>query len=152
MNKKTQDSQGKISRKAIQQQLTDELKKITSRFGSESEKLIKEINKGSKKLAKIISKDLKQAEPASSETGNGAKDVKAVKKAGDVKKPVTPAPKEKNVKAAAPVKSTAAPAKTVAKKAEPAPVQPKPAAVQSKPKPAAKVSVKPEAKKDNKAS
>jgi hypothetical protein len=156
MNKKTQESSVKASRKAIQQQLIDELKKITSRFGSGSEKLIKEITKGSKKLAKIISKELKQAGPESTET---VKDVKVVKKAEDVKKPAAPAPKEKSVKAAPPVKSAAAPAKssaapgkTVAKKAAPAPVQPKPAPVQSKAKPVKKVSAKPEAKKDNKTS
>ncbi len=92
MNKKTQDPQGKTSRKAIQQQLTDELKKITSRFGPESEKLIKEINKGSKKLAKIISKELKQAQSTDPGTANEVKDLKVVKKAEELKKPTTPAP------------------------------------------------------------
>ncbi len=80
MNKKTQESSVKASRKAIQQKLIDELKKITSRFGSESEKLIKEINKGSKKAGENNFERLKAGEPVSPETGNGTKDAKAAKK------------------------------------------------------------------------
>jgi len=137
MNKKTQDSPVKTSRKAIQQQLIDELKKITSRFGSGSDKLIKEIEKGSKKLAKIISKELKADKPVNPEIIN------EVKGGNEVKNAIRSAPKEKSKVAAVATKPAATTGKAVTKVAETAPVQLKPVK---------KVSVKPEIKKDNKTS
>ncbi|HEY5325978.1 MAG TPA: hypothetical protein VIJ27_03180 [Mucilaginibacter sp.] len=137
MNKKTQDSPVKTSRKAIQQQLLGELKKITNRFGLESEKLIKEVQKGSKKLAKIISKELKLIKPVNPGTIIEDKIEKNI---------LIPAPKEKSKTPVVPAKPTAVVTKkTVAKVAAKAPVQ-------AKAIPAKKVLDKPEIKKDIKAS
>ena len=129
---KTQDSPVKTSRKAIQQQLMDEMKKITNRFGLESEKLIKEVQKGSKKLAKIISKELKLIKPVNPGTIIEDKNEKHT---------VIPAPQEKRKIAVIPAKSVSANTKTVAKVAAKAPVP-------AKTIPAIKVSVNPAVKKD----
>jgi hypothetical protein len=118
----------KTSRKAIQQHLIDEIKKITGKFGPESEKLLKEVEKGSKKLAKLISKELKLAQTAIQETAN------------DVKASVSPAPKVKSKKAVPPAKTEAAPEPpTKAAAAKP---------LSSKKKPVAKASAGTPIKKD----
>ncbi len=122
-DKSTDTTDQKKSRKAIQQQLIVELKKITNQFGQLTVKFEKSLEKDAKKLAKKISKTSKAVEPKTTEE---VKEVTKVKEAAAVKEAPIATPKAKETAA------TKKPATPAAKPSAAKEITEKPAAKKSK--------------------